>query len=54
MQKEFEDIKMAILNAVNFIHFDPNKSATIETDALLQGLRALLIQEDKPVKFLSP
>ena len=53
MQKEFEDIKLAISNSVNLTHFDPNKSATIETDGSLKGLGAVLIQENKPVKFLS-
>ena len=53
MQKEFEDIKLAISNSVNLTHFDPNKSATVETDGSLKSIGAALIQENKPVKFLS-
>lgn len=40
-------------NAVKLIHYDPNKPAVIETDASLKGLGAVLIQDGKPVHFLS-
>ena len=53
MQKEFEEIKAVISSAMSLTHFDPNKPAVIETDASLKGLGAVLIQENKPVKFLS-
>ena len=53
MQKEFEEIKAALSRTVSLIHFDPNQPAMIETDASLKGLEAVLIQENKPVKFLS-
>ena len=40
-------------NAVQLTHYEPNKSAVIETNASLKGLGAVLIQESKPVRFLS-
>ena len=53
MQQEFNTVTKAIADAVQLIHFDPNKPVTIETDASLKGLGAVLIQNGKPVKFLS-
>ena len=53
MQKELNAIKNEIANAVQFTHYEPNKSAVIETDASLTGLGAVLIQEGKHVRFLS-
>jgi len=53
MQQEFETIKQVIANAVSLTHFDPNKPAVIETDASLKGLGAVLIQDGRPVRFLS-
>ena len=55
MEQEFKSIKEAIANcnATQLTHFDPNKQMVIETDTSLKGLGAVLIQEGKPVKFLS-
>ena len=53
MQKELDTIKNNIANAVQLTHYEPNKSAVIETDASLKGLGAVLIQDGKPVRFLS-
>ena len=53
MQKELDTIKNEIANAVQLTHYEPNKSAVIENDASLKGLGAVLIQECKPVRFLS-
>ena len=53
MQKELDTIKNDIANAVKLIHYDPNKPAVIKTDASLKGLGAVLIQDGKPVRFLS-
>lgn len=53
MQKELDTIKEDIVNAVKLIHYDPNKPAVIETDASQKGLGAVLIQDGKPVRFLS-
>jgi len=53
MQKELDTIKKDIANAVKLIHYDPNKPAVIETDASLKGLGAVLIQDGRPVHFLS-
>ena len=53
MQKELDTIKNEIANAVQLTHYEPNKSAVIETNASLKGLSAVLIQDSKPVRFLS-
>ena len=53
MQKELDTIKNNIANAVQLTHYEPNKSAVTETDASLKGLGAVLIQDGKPVRFLS-
>lgn len=53
MRKELDTIKNAIANAVKLIHYDPNKPAVIKTDTSLKGLGAVLIQDGKPVHFLS-
>ena len=53
MQKELNTIKNDIASAVELIHYDPNKPAIIETDASLKGIGAVLIQDGKPVRFLS-
>ena len=51
--QEFENVKEAIANTTKLTHFDPNKPVVIETDASLKGLGAVLIQDGKPVKYLS-
>ena len=53
MQKKLATIKNEIPNAVRLTHYEPNKSAVIETDAPLKGLGAVVIQDGKPVRFLS-
>lgn len=53
MQFEFEAIKRAIAKDVTLTHYDPSKPIIIETDASLKGLGAVLIQDAKPVRFLS-
>ena len=42
MQKELNIIKNDIATGVELIHYDPNKPATIETDASLKGIGAVL------------
>ena len=53
MQKELNTIKNEIANVVQLTYYEPNKSAVIETNASLIGLGAVLIQDGKPVRFLS-
>ena len=53
MQKDMDHIKKAIATAVTLFHYDPNKPVVIETDASLKGLGAVLIQDGRPVRFLS-
>ena len=51
MQKELDTIKTEI--AAQLTYHERNKSAVIETDASLKGLGVVLIQDNKPVRFLS-
>ena len=53
MHKELDTVKNDIVSAVKLIHYDPNKPAVIETDASFKGRSAVLIQDGKPVRFLS-
>jgi len=53
MEKEFNGVKKAIADATQLNHYDPNKEAVIETDASKKGLGAVLLQDGKPVRFLS-
>ena len=53
MQKELYTIKHDIANAVKLTHYDPSKPAVIETDASVKGLGAVMVQDGKPVRFLS-
>ena len=53
MQKELNTIKNDITSAVERIHYDPNKPAITENDASLKGIGAVLIEDGKPVHFLS-
>jgi transposase InsO family protein len=53
MQKDFETIKADIASATTLVHYDPNKPAIIETDASLKGLGAVLIQDGRPVRYIS-
>ena len=53
MQQEFEAIKRSIARDITLTHYDPAKPVIIETDASLKGLGAVLIQDSRPVRFLS-
>ena len=53
MHGELDRIKRDIVSAVQFIYYDPKKPAIIETDASQKGLGTVLIQGNKPVRFLS-
>ena len=53
MQQEFKNIKQLIANAALLTHFDPKKSITIETDASLKGLGAVLVHDGRTVRFVS-
>ena len=46
-------IKQSIATATQLVHYDPSKPAVIETDASIKGLGAVLLQEGRPVRFLS-
>ncbi len=53
MEAEFDKLKQAIASATQLIHYDPNKPVILETDASKKGLGAVLIQDERPVRFLS-
>ena len=53
MQIELDSIKQSIATATQLVHYDPSKPAVIETDASIKGLGAVLLQDGRPVRFLS-
>ena len=53
MEQNFKDIKQTIVSATGLVHYDPNEAVIIKTDASLKGLGAVLIQDGRPVRFLS-
>eukprot|EP00914_Ancora_sagittata_P001774 GHVO01004218.1.p1 GENE.GHVO01004218.1~~GHVO01004218.1.p1 ORF type:complete len:550 (-),score=74.23 GHVO01004218.1:1348-2997(-) len=53
MTNEMDIVKETIAKAIRLTHYDPNQPITIETDASLKGLGAALIQDGKPVRFIS-
>jgi transposase InsO family protein len=52
-QEAFQKIKKIIASAPVLTYFNPKAKHTIQTDASLQGLGAVLLQEGKPVTFVS-
>jgi len=55
MQKEpmLLSLFITVKLIVKLIHYDPNKQAVMETHPSLRGLGAVLIQNGRPVRFLS-
>ncbi len=53
MQKEFNEIKKAVARVTRLNHYDPKEPVVVETNASLKGLGTVLLQNGKPVKFLS-
>ena len=53
VQDELEKLKKTIITATINIHYDPHKPLTIEVDASMKGLGAVLLQDDLPVRFFS-
>ena len=53
MQREFDTIKQAIAESTQLVHYHSSKPVTIETDASIKGLGAVLLQDGKPVRLLS-
>lgn len=49
----FNRIKELICREVTLSYFDPNKETVIQVDASLRGIGAALIQDNKPVAFVS-
>ena len=47
----FDDIKVEITSAPILKHYDSSKPLTMQTDASLKGLDAVLLQEDFPISF---
>ncbi len=52
-QRSFEAIKSAICEHTALVYYNPNKPATIQVDASMEGLGAALVQEHGVVAFAS-
>ena len=52
MQQEFKRIQEALTGAVQLTIFDSNTPAVIKTDASLKGLGTVLLQGERPERFL--
>lgn len=52
-QSAFNDLKSALSHAPVLRHIDREKSLTISTDASSFGMGAVLLQEGKPIAFVS-
>ena len=52
-QNPFEAIKQVIMTLPVLVYFDKTKKHTIQCDASKKGLGAVLLQESKPVMYVS-
>lgn len=53
VEKDLQKIKKAIASSTQLADYDPSLPTVIETDASMKGLGAVLLQENRPVRFLS-
>lgn len=53
MERDLNTIEQSIASTTKLVHHSPRKPIITETDASLNGFRAALIQDGRPVKFLS-
>ena len=52
-QKAFESLKQVITEAPVLAYYDPEKDNLIQSDASLQGIGCVLIQDSRPVCYAS-
>ena len=52
-QEAYNKIKDSISSEVTLTYFDPKKEITLQVNATLKGLGAILLQDNKPVAFAS-
>ena len=52
-QAAFKQIKKEIFRAPILAYYNPKKETTLQTDASIKGLGACLLQDQKPVHFVS-
>ena len=52
-QEAYNKIKDSMSSEVTLTYFDPKKEITLQVDATLKGLGAILSQDNKPVAFAS-
>ena len=52
-QQAFTQIKKEIASAPVFTDYNPKKQTVLQTDASVKGLCACLLQDDRPVYFVS-
>ena len=53
MEQNFNEIKRSIASATELAHYNPNEAVIIKTDTSLKGFGAILIQDGRPLRFLS-
>ena len=53
LSAEFYDLKNSLLHSQRLQYFDPSKPVIVQVDASGQGLGGVILQEDKPVIFVS-
>ena len=52
-QESFEALKKELIHALVLAYYNPRKETVLQTDASTKGLGACLLQDDKPIYFVS-
>ena len=52
-EESFKLVKREIANVPILVYYNPRKSTVLQTDVSIKGLRACLLQDERPVYFAS-